>query len=441
MDVKKLAELQEPDARTRVFVPFGHAGGATAEEAAERLQEVIAAYDLAHDVPDDLRISYERVRTLYTYGALCYDFFAVARDQARLVLERALRERFLHEYAAGAVFVDADGGTHTITPRTAEQLRDELTHEDRLRGPARWRLLLRSGKKMYFDGMLDSLVRWARAEDLLHGQHNRHREKLLAALRNQVAHGMSDRPARPGEAAQAIADLAEIINRLWDQRTPGGRLYPAATRREVVAIGWGPNGDAYSGIARYFGSHPPVEGMTCVLVRADPRNELFEFDAQYELTQTPCELLWGPGTWPEAVAWLEREQPVGDDIDLLDRYFLVRYHDCRVYLPRRPELAAGLEPGEQEGVWRVIRADGPREVFSHARQLLAGVGECSELGACRRCALETLRRGTWRQALDYLVARGIEIKPRTAPDVRVPSSGMPRWNEIQGLGAWSVPAS
>lgn len=67
---------------------------------------------------------------------------------------------------------------------------------------------------------------------------------------------------------------------------------------------------------------------------------------QYETTRTPCELLWGPGTPEDAAAWRDQHHPVGDDVNILDRLFMVRYHDGRRYLPRCPEIAAGLSPSE-----------------------------------------------------------------------------------------------
>jgi hypothetical protein len=440
MDIKSLADLQKPDDMVMRFVPIGHFEEFTAEQAAEYQQQKISHLDLTDSVPDGLRASFERVRSTYAYGALSYDFYTVAHDLACLVLEQGLRERFLQEHVAGAVFVDAAGVEHTISAGTFEQLHGELATDNRLRRPSKWRLRLQKTQgTMYFDGMLDSLVRWARAEDLLHGQRNRHHEKLLAKMRNLVAHSASYHLAMPGDAAQAIADLAEIINRLWDHPTPGGRLYPAPVQREVVAIGWTPAGTLYSGLAEFFGP-PSAEDLTCVLVKANRHDELFNFDAQYETTGTPCELLWGPGPWPQAAEWLQRELPAEDTVELLDRDFLVRYHDFRVYLPRNPDLAAGLGPQERTGEWFLIRADHPVEVFSHARQLLAGASGCAASGPCPRCAVETVRRGTLQDLLNHLAAGGTVISARTAPDVRV-SSMWPRWNEIQGNGSWSVPTA
>jgi hypothetical protein len=73
---------------------------------------------------------------------------------------------------------------------------DEIHKEGRLRRPKRWRLQLRSTREtIYFDGMLSSLLRWARGEGLLRGQHNRLQEPLLVRIRNYVAHQSGLSPA------------------------------------------------------------------------------------------------------------------------------------------------------------------------------------------------------------------------------------------------------
>lgn len=123
--------------------------------------------------------------------------------------------------------------------------------------------------------------------------------------------------------------------------------------------------------SHYFGP-PPAEDLTCVLVRAKPEDVLFHFDAQYETTGTPCELIWGPGRWQQAVEWLKTEQPTADTVRLLDRVFLIRHHESRVYLPRHPDLTAGLNQQDRTGEWLLIRADHSLNVFSHALPATGG---------------------------------------------------------------------
>jgi hypothetical protein len=74
---------------------------------------------------------------------------------------------------------------------------------------------------IYFDGILDSLLRWARGEGLLRGQRNRLHEPALKWFRNYVAHGSGYHLGAPVDAARAISDAAEIINLLWGAPSPG----------------------------------------------------------------------------------------------------------------------------------------------------------------------------------------------------------------------------
>ena len=80
--------------------------------------------------------------------------------------------------------------------------------------------------------MLASLLRWARAEGLLAGQHDRMRDAPRAWFRKNVAHPTSYHLQGPDHAEWAIADLAQIINRLWG--APSGR----PVRREIMMIAW-----------------------------------------------------------------------------------------------------------------------------------------------------------------------------------------------------------
>jgi hypothetical protein len=96
------------------------------------------------------------------------------------------------------------------------------------------------------------------------------------------------------------------------------------------------------------------------LVRGVPHDwDLLHFDAKYETARNPAEWLWGPGTGRDAMAWLAREQPPDDEVDLLDRIFLLRYHVPLLYLPRNPDLAASVTDDKKPGTWYLIKADSP----------------------------------------------------------------------------------
>lgn len=455
MEIRSLDELRQVDERALTFSPFASGEAMAAEGAARFHQEVVSRPELAPGVPQRVRDCVERLRTTHAYGVLCYDFFTIAHDQARLALEFALRERFVESQGETAQFRDRDRNTYDIATTPFRGLQAEVgRHEG-----DEWRLVVRrTGKAIRFDGMLDSLLRWAREEGLLRGQRNRALDRVLRAMRDHVAHGAGDHLLMPTSSARAIRDVAEIVNQLWGVATPGGRLYPEPVRREVHLVGWSSRGDVMAGLAgsppdeqaggpRLAAGQVPVDvpggdpgDWTWVFVRAVPDDEgLMHFDSLFEVTDYPCELLWGPGSAGDAETWAKRELPSGDTVDVLDRLFLVQYRGDRLYLPRCPEIALGLADSERAGRWFLIRADNAMAAFGHARNLVMGGAGCSGKGPCQQCAAETLRRGAWREVADTLAVLCPQCQPLTVPDVRVASAfRWPRYHQILGRGSWAL---
>jgi DNA-binding XRE family transcriptional regulator len=74
--------------------------------------------------------------------------------------------------------------------------------------PKSWKLQPTSGRPAFrFDGMLTSLLAWARAEKLLAGQRDRLRDRPRVNLRNFVAHGTTLK------VADAVEVEAEALRR------------------------------------------------------------------------------------------------------------------------------------------------------------------------------------------------------------------------------------
>jgi hypothetical protein len=269
MITKTLGELQESDEASLCSTPWGVGGRTRPEDAALYLQYSVSRLELSEQVPESTRKSFERLRTLYAYGVLCYDLYTVAGDLARLVIEQATRERFLPFYNGVVTFVhDRDGSERVISARNWDEFQAALP-------PSRqWRLRLRSGHEpVRFNGMLTSLLRWARAEGLLAGQGERMRDEPRAWFRNYVAHP-SYHLYDPGHAQWAIADLAQIINRLWG--APSGM----PVRREPMVIAWSADTVTWNTAANLT----PIPGtgdLTCVVVLADPEDPGLA-------TTTPC---------------------------------------------------------------------------------------------------------------------------------------------------------
>lgn len=423
VQTKSLEDLRAADERTLHFTPYGLGGAMRPEDALAFQQRVIERYELAPEVAHGTRQRFEQLRSVYAYGLLCYDLFTVVRDAALLVVEQALRDRFVDFHDGTVCFRDGTGTEHNVAISGYADFYEKYKQLGGRRipmGPSR--------RFTGFNGTLDGLYRWARREGLLRGQRNRGREKTKARMRNHVAHPSGYHLFTPVEASQALGDLAEIINHLWGHTTPGGRLYPAPVPHSIVAIGW----RAASGQTMVCRAEnlavSSEDAFEYVLVRAvfspgeaeDPN--LMEFDSRFETTAYPADLLWGPGTRAEALAWLTENNPASSTCDYLDRVFLIRHHDGHLSLPMRPAIAAGLPTHRRTGTWYAVRADDPREAFAHIRQQLDASAQHTPAGECRGCSAETLARGDHRQALAAAEQAGASVAPVDPADVKAPTA-------------------
>lgn len=289
---------------------------------------------------------------------------------------------------------------------------------------------------MEFRTTFSHLMKWARAEGLLHGQRNRATEEIYRRIRNHVAH-QTYNLRMPPDAARTIHDLAEIINRLWGHSTPGGRLYPAPIERHVLIVAWT---DAEQGathtIMRDYqlaASHEPGNWL-CVMVRAVWDDDgVWEFDAQYERTHLPAELLWDPGRLEEALAWINKEKPKPDTTEYLDRLFALRIHAERASLVKRPEVAIALPCERQDGRWFLIRADYPNDAFAHVRHIKNGItcgdpepkvqelqpGVTVTSPPIPHCTVEDVFNGNWENMVELLASHFKITQPATLLAVRV----------------------
>ena len=432
MIIKSLAELVEPDEASLAIRPININPAAVAEGVAEYRQRLVADFELIDEVPESTRSSYNRVRTIYAYGIFCYDLYTVAGNQARLVLEQALRERFLPFYGGTVTFIDGKDCQHEVTAARFSELFDR----DNPLVKRGWQLKVRSGRNpIPFNGMLASLLQWAREERLLGGQRDRWQDKFRVMFRNYAAHSEYHREM-PDDAAAEIFHLSELINQIWG--APGG----IPVRREIVVLAWTDTAIMY-GLAEgfYVEDHLPPDA-TCVIVRADPLDHTLgnSFDTMYEMTARPFEYLWGPGIWSDAARWLGRESPAGDEVAVLDRLFFLRYHDSRLYMPRNVPTSVALEGRDQTGSWYLLRADYPADAFGHQRQVLAGVQGHRTDGFCRECPVETIAAGSWQEMIDHCAAAGEAVTPRPVPDIRSTMCRIPRWNQLTKDRQWVFPA-
>jgi hypothetical protein len=410
--VRSLAELQTPEVAVRRFTSLGFSTGGMlpAEDAAEYQQRTIASAELIDAVPEGVRRAFDRLRTLHSYGVLCYDAFTAVIDLAPRVADLAVRQRFVLFHGNIARALDKQGQPFHLNFTSVEELVKELNkRKGRLAG---WP----TGER--FTGGFWQLLRWARREGLLSGQRARHAERRIAEWRNRIAHPDSHYLLSPVDAAREIHGLPEFINRLWDWRTPGGRLYPAPACRDVLALAYNDHGEMSVGLAESMTSYPSLDAFNIIVVRGDPEDPgLFDYDAAYENTRMPTELLWGPGDYAGANAWLEEAQPQSDTIDHLDRCFLLRRTGSSVDSPRNVDVFAALAPAEQDGVWFAVRADAPIDAFLHVKS-----GHEPPLGPCASCATEGLVSGGWHEVMAAIVRWGVPVTP-SLPRARMPG----RW--------------
>ena len=423
MELKTFAELISPDRRSLSFTPLGlsTAGQLLAEDALEYQQQSVAQAELANQVPSSVRASFERLRDLHAYGVLFYDAFTIAESTAWLVLEQALRERFVSFHEGEIVFVNAELNLEeTIRVDDFDRVFEEVSYGGKY--SKGWKIRLAAdGSLMTFRGGLTHLLEWARKERLFRGQRNRRLEKMYPRLRNAVAHP-GYRLSMPPESVRAIRDVAELINALWGQRTIGGRLYPAPIQREPMVVAWSPDsagGTLSTMSASHLVTNPLPDHWSCVVLIAVPSDDLWSFDTSYESTTYPSELLWGPGPSSEAAAWLSSSLPSNDHVDYIDRLFASRtgVND----LPLRPGLALlELQNSGDVEPWELVRADFPADARAHFRHLASGES-CGPRQSLPSCPVETVFEGTGSELRELLRGLGELATPRSGAVVHVPS--------------------
>jgi hypothetical protein len=370
------------------LLPLGDVSGPVSSMTAERkvayFQEWIADADLDQLVPADVKQVYERARQLFVFGCFQYEFFSVAAQQARLALESALAARFVSHYPTGVPMVDGVGNRSVLSVGSVRTVMEALWDEKSKR-----RARYVEGHA-HLNGSLKSLLRWAHEEGLLLGSRGRALTTDALDLRNLDAHPYEARLVHPKETALAIQDVSEVINRLWGNDTPGGRLYSPLPPRTLYAIRIG----RHSRMMTPASQLPSLERRHKVrghwyLVEAVIDEDLYDWHLDFEYTWHPTRLVWSGTTWKAAVeAWrrylAEGRQPL--EMEWRNRIFLVRRGDGRIEPCRTPDQFLQLDESERNEVgwhWMIIRADHPQDIHNlpaewHLRQYLGGPGRVPE---------------------------------------------------------------
>jgi hypothetical protein len=393
-----LRELQMPDEATLAFNGFGLGGRLEPEDAAEFQAAAIARAVLADKVPDDVRKYFERARKLHLYGVLEYEFFTAAGDYALLVLEGALRARFLAFYSDGIPLMRGD----------AEALLHAKTFEDVL-AARRARLRGADGATQRLPLSAEALLSWARREQLLAGTRAQIIEDILSERRNHAAHPVGHTINMPVDSARTLCDVAETINKLWGHDTPGGRLFPAPVARQPRVAAVAPDGQGGCEVsleqvpeaaererAYNYAVFLAVEGDR--LIAAGRGGIGFTHQPGFQTTRFPCERVW-QGSWQELMQATGQGSFSGldDATGHLDRVFLIRVGRGQIDLARSPLDVLALEE-QPRGQWYAVIADAPLDAWVHVRDHEPDLAGGKEV--CPECFVQiTARRVPTEQAV------------------------------------------
>lgn len=380
-----LLDLQTPDEMALVFNPMGFGGRMEPEDAARFQIRAIAEAILIEAIPLDIKQNFERARQLHMYGVLQYEFFTVASDYSLLVLESALRVRFLSYYENGI----------PVIRKGQEETLHAASFDDVRRAPRSLRLRGREEIHPIPVGAR-ALLDWARQERLLPGSETRRVDHALGELRNYAAHPEGRTVLAPPDSSRMIRDVAEVINTLWGHRAPGGRIFPAPITRmpriaSIATNGMGASEMSLLHIPDLDSQERQSEFAVFLAAEAEKLTErrgdrwAFTYRQGMQRTVYPCEQLW-TGSYRELVAALEADAfaDCADTVEHLDRLFWIRIEGEQIDEPRsHADLLALDEP--LQGPWHAVVADSPYQAFLHVKDHTRTTPVTEELGSCTEC--------------------------------------------------------
>jgi hypothetical protein len=376
-------------------------------DRAFRHAQYLVQHDLHPSVPDSVRKYCDRITTLFAYGFFQYQFFTVAGQLAEMAYELPLGERFV-EFCGGTVELRRyrPQDFAAVTVRNLGEL-TSLLHPRYGAYPHSlgWRVVDPSTRKVMPNWYTSAKerFRWAQRESLLPGQKPRVIfEEGTVSLRNSAAHPAGHWFGMPNDAAVAIADLAETINKLWGHDTPGGRLYPGPLERELMAPARGPDETIIFYRAQDIEEVPEDrQSWTFELILAASHEPIHEFDRAFEMTAYPAERIAGPCSWQEAVRiWRTTpETKRHDTVEYKDRLFVVGVLNDQPEVPRSPAAFHALDrTAAASRSWYLIKADLSYDARGHVMHELGLTGNGRPpvgVGPCTRCPTYTVvARGT-----------------------------------------------
>jgi hypothetical protein len=399
-----LRRLQQPDPLALIFNPVGLGGPMTPATAAEHQAAAISGAVLAEVVPKEVRENFERARKLHLYGVLEYEFFTAAPEYALMVLEAALRVRFLTYY---------DHEIPVIRRATPDTLRAE--DFEAVRGARKTRLRRPDGSAAQLPIHLTALLAWSRRERLLPGRRSRVVDRALVEMRNHSVHPTGRTIEAPPGSSSMLRTVAEYINQLWGEQTAGGRHFPGplARRPRVVALAADGSASRQFSPEQIFELPADERDWTFAVFLAAEEEELtlhqgglhLAHAPGFQATLQPCELLWS-GSRQELIGKVRAGYFEGcaDTAPHLDRLFLIRADQDCLDLARSPEDLLSI-PEPPEGHWYAVIADTPHEALAHVRDHEPSLeqGPAARVEDCPHCFVEVSGRlATTAEALEYL---------------------------------------
>jgi hypothetical protein len=371
-----LSALTAPDEMTLRFSPWGLGGRLRPQDSARFLVDQMAQCTLHDAVPDDIRANFARVQKVFIYGLVEYDLFTVAIDETHLALEGALRARFVDHYGS-AIPLLVDREPETLTVTTFNDLYEYLGD-----APRGTKIQLAEDPPERVPRSYGALYAWARRRGLLTGQRNVGTFASLVKRRNWIAHPERHTVRMPPDVTRLIRDAAEIINRLWGQDTPGGRLFPGPIARRPRLVAISPDGESaktldFDGLA----DEQEDDVWTYLLVLAAEHETLWDHDRDnpgritfavrpgLQTTEYPADVLHDPCDLAGMRTFIEGvDEDEGDEVEFHDRVFYIRVNDDRVDLPRSPADLIDAAPAAEDGdQWYALRADHPNDAFCAVR--------------------------------------------------------------------------
>ncbi|HWK27657.1 MAG TPA: hypothetical protein VNS09_13900 [Solirubrobacter sp.] len=375
-----LRELQEVDEATLHFSAWGLGGRLRPEDSAAYLAGLLDHAALVEAVPEDIRLEFDRVRSVFMHGLLNYDLFTAAYSLAHVALEGALRHRFISFYE-GRIPIKRRGVDDFLAVSSFADYREAVQA-----APRGDRICLRETSDEPAPMGYPALFGWARRRGLLIGQRNVVVLDSIKDSRNYIAHPERHTVNMPPSVFRFLRDVAEIINRLWGHDTPGGRLFPKPIPRWARAAALSPDRTravTFGSLAGALEKTDRLDWMFALYVAAaqedlivydneSPGHQRFAFVPGFQTGEFPMQPMWGPGCMADlgaAIGEFSDAAPV-DEVAFLDRTFYVRRRsDGVIELPRDgSDVRTGVLVDASTS-WQVVIADFPIDALFAAREL------------------------------------------------------------------------